>query len=84
MLFCLRSSGVQNYFANETRTVSQPTLNIGLIKAGTVTVPPLPLQQKFAAIVESVERQKAAQRAHLAELDALFAALQHRAFRGEL
>ena len=30
------------------------------------------------------DRQKAAQRAHLAELDALFAALQHRAFRGEL
>lgn len=49
-----------------------------------VPLPPLPLQQKFAAIVESVERQKAAQRAHLAELDALFAALQHRAFRGEL
>jgi type I restriction enzyme S subunit len=49
-----------------------------------VSLPPLPLQQKFAAIVESVERQKAAQRAHLAELDALFAALQHRAFRGEL
>lgn len=49
-----------------------------------VVVPPLPLQQKFAAIVESVERQKTTQRAHLAELDALFAALQHRAFRGEL
>jgi type I restriction enzyme S subunit len=49
-----------------------------------VSLPPLPLQQKFAAIVESVECQKAAQRAHLAELDALFAALQHRAFRGEL
>jgi type I restriction enzyme S subunit len=40
--------------------------------------------RNLAAIVESVERQKAAQRAHLAELDALFAALQHRAFRGEL
>ncbi len=49
-----------------------------------IPLPPLPLQQKFAAIVEAVERQKAAQRAHLAELDALFAALQHRAFRGEL
>jgi type I restriction enzyme S subunit len=49
-----------------------------------VPAPPLPLQQKFAAIVESVERQKAAQRAHLAEVDALFASLQHRAFRGEL
>ena len=84
MLFCLRSAGVQNYFASETRTVSQPTLNIGLIKTATVTLPPLPLQQKFAAIVESIERQKTTQRAHLAELDALFASLQHRAFRGEL
>lgn len=49
-----------------------------------IGIPPLPLQQNFAAIVESIERQKTAQRAHLAELDALFAALQHRAFRGEL
>jgi type I restriction enzyme S subunit len=54
------------------------------VKRLVYPLPPLPLQQKFAAIVESVERQKAAQRAHLAELDALFAALQHRAFRGEL
>ena len=54
------------------------------IKRMLIALPPLPLQQKFAAIVESVERQKASQRAHLAELDALFAALQHRAFRGEL
>ncbi|TAE78411.1 MAG: restriction endonuclease subunit S [Verrucomicrobia bacterium] len=49
-----------------------------------IPLPPLPLQRRFAAIVESVERQKAQQRAHLAELDALFASLQHRAFRGEL
>jgi type I restriction enzyme S subunit len=49
-----------------------------------VIVPPIALQRRFTGIVESVERQKAAQRAHLAELDALFAALQHRAFRGEL
>lgn len=54
------------------------------IKRMLIALPPLSLQQKFAAIVESVERQKSAQRAHLAELDALFAALQHRAFRGEL
>ena len=49
-----------------------------------VLVPPLDLQRRFAAIVESVERQKARQRAHLAELDALFASLQSRAFNGEL
>jgi type I restriction enzyme S subunit len=31
-----------------------------------------------------VEKLKAAHRASLAEMDALFASLQHRAFRGEL
>ena len=46
--------------------------------------PPLDLQHRFAAIVESVEQQKASQRAHLAELDTLFASLQSRAFRGDL
>ena len=46
--------------------------------------PPLELQHRYAAIVESVEQQKASQRAHLAELDTLFASLQSRAFRGDL
>jgi type I restriction enzyme S subunit len=63
---------------------AQPNISQGIVKALEIPLPPLPLQQKFARIVESVERQKAAQRAHLAELDALFAALQHSAFRGEL
>jgi type I restriction enzyme S subunit len=49
-----------------------------------VPLPPLSLQQKFAAIVESIESQKTTQRTHLAELDDLFAAFQHRAFCGEL
>ena len=47
-------------------------------------LPPLAEQRGFAAIVESVEQQKASQRAHLAELDTLFASLQSRAFRGDL
>ena len=46
--------------------------------------PPLELQHRFAAIVQSVEHQKASQRTHLAELDTLFASLQSRAFRGDL
>jgi type I restriction enzyme S subunit len=49
-----------------------------------VIVPPLALQHKFARQVTAVENLKAAHRASLAELDALFATLQHRAFRGEL
>jgi type I restriction enzyme S subunit len=46
--------------------------------------PPLPLQREFARRVAAVEKLKAAHRASLAEMDALFASLQHRAFRGEL
>ena len=46
--------------------------------------PPLELQHRFATIVESVEQQRACQRAHQAELDTLFASLQSRAFRGNL
>ena len=53
-------------------------------KKVTLPIPSLDLQRRFAAIVESVEQQKASQRAHLAELDTLFASLQSRAFRGDL
>jgi type I restriction enzyme S subunit len=70
--------------AKSERTAGQTGVNLQFLNNYPAYLPPLPLQQKFAAIVESVERQKATQRAHLAELDALFAALQHRAFRGEL
>ena len=47
-------------------------------------LPPLAQQRGFAAIVASIEQQKASQRAHLVELDTLFASLQSRAFRGDL
>ena len=47
-------------------------------------LPPLPLQKEFAQRVEAVEKLKATHRASLSELQALFASLQHRAFRGEL
>ena len=63
---------------------ASPHVNVRDIVAFQVPVPPLPLQCKFAAQVSVVERLKAAQRASLAKLDALFASLQHRAFRGEL
>jgi restriction endonuclease S subunit len=54
------------------------------IKSMSLPLPPLDLQREFARRVAAVEKLKTAQRASLAELDALFASLQHRAFRGEL
>ena len=53
-------------------------------KGFLINVPPLPLQQAFFRSITAVEKLRSAQRASLAELDALFASLQHRAFRGEL
>ncbi len=46
--------------------------------------PPLPLQEIFATRIQAVESLKATHRAALAESDALFASLQHRAFSGGL
>lgn len=64
--------------------VALKQLPIRSLKKITIIIPPLELQHRFSAIVESVEQQKAAQRAHLDELDTLFACLQQRAFAGEL
>lgn len=54
------------------------------ILALDVPIPPLDLQQTFVARVAVVERLIELHRKHLAELDSLFASLQHRAFKGEL
>lgn len=63
---------------------ASPHVNIRDIIALRVQHPPIDLQRKFARQVGAVEKLKAAQRVSLAELDALFASLQSRAFKGEL
>jgi len=54
--------------------------SLGQFKEISVPVPPLPLQQKFAALVERVERLRAVQREALRQAEHLFASLLHRAF----
>ena len=66
------------------RGVAQPTINLKELREMVVPLPPISLQREFARRVTAVEALKTAQRTSLAELDALFASLQHRAFRGEL
>ena len=60
-----------------------PGIDVTKLKS-LVLVPPIELQREFARRVRAVEKLKTAQCASLAELDALFASLQLRAFRGEL
>ena len=64
--------------------VNQSSINQQDVKGFLINVPPLPLQQTFATRVQAIEALKAQHRAALAEADALFAALQQRAFAGGL
>lgn len=59
-------------------------ISMGRLRGLKVPVPPLPIQHDFARRIATVENLKTTHRTALAELDALFASLQHRAFRGEL
>jgi type I restriction enzyme S subunit len=54
------------------------------LRGMSIPFPPIQLQRRFAAIVESIQKQKERIRAHLSELDTLFASLQQKAFNGEL
>ena len=79
---------VLEYLLGDLKRFSKGTntkyLTLVILNRMPILVPPLDLQRRFADVVESIEQQKASQRAHLAELDTLFASLQSRAFRGNL
>ena len=62
----------------------QPNMSTSQIEEVMIAVPPMDLQREFARRMAAVEKLKAAHRASLAEMDALFASLQHRAFHGAL
>ena len=63
---------------------AQKNINLKILRELLVPVPSFEFQRRFAAIAKSVERQKTQQGKHLTELDALFASLQQRAFKGDL
>ena len=64
--------------------VNQSSINQQDVKGFTINVPPLPLQREFIRCATAVKKLKIAQQASLNEIDALFAALQHRAFQRDL
>ena len=75
---------IQRKIMDMDKGVAMPHLQITELAKFPVLLPPLSLQREFARRVTAVETLKTAHRASLAELDAFFATLQHRAFRGEL
>ena len=80
----LQSVGVRRQVDKVAKGVAQKTVNLADLKGLTVFAPPLPLQQTFATRIQAIEALKATHRTALAQLNALFASLQQRAFAGEL
>lgn len=64
-------------------TATMTTISQEALEELPCPLPPLPLQQKFAALVERVERLRAVQRESLRQADHLFASLLHHAFAPE-
>ncbi|MBE9237529.1 restriction endonuclease subunit S [Anabaena aphanizomenioides LEGE 00250] len=81
----LNSPGGRQHLLKSGKTTSGlNTISVSEVRATPVLLPPLSLQKEFTQRVEAVEELKKSHRASLSELDALFASLQYRAFKGEL
>lgn len=74
----------RRYLAQTAKGAIMAGLNMGIIKALPVRLPPLDLQQKYVSRVEKVRKVRAQQEEHLTALDELFESLQQRAFSGKL
>lgn len=80
----LGTQAVYAEFARRAPGATVKNLNIDLVRGVTVPVPSLSAQEKFAALVASIEGQASTSNRSLAGFDALFISLQNCAFQGEL
>ncbi|MBL7495660.1 restriction endonuclease subunit S [Frankia sp. CNm7] len=80
----LRTPELKARMLREARSSSQANLFQGPIRNLPVLCPPVDLQSIFGQRLQAVGQIRATQSGQLDELDALFASLQYRAFRGEL
>ncbi|MGH6897942.1 MAG: restriction endonuclease subunit S [Geminicoccaceae bacterium] len=80
-----RSSAYRAWVAARQRVVAQPNINAKQYgQELLIPLPPIRLQEAFAARMGDIQRTKALSRASGVQLDELFSTLQHAAFRGEL
>ncbi|MHB8797140.1 MAG: restriction endonuclease subunit S [Thermoanaerobaculia bacterium] len=76
--------GKKYFLRSAKQTTGIASINMTQLRGFPLLLPPMVLQDAFARRAAAVDKLKASHRASLAHLDALFASLQHRAFRGEL
>jgi len=82
----LKKDGFRNTLTKDATGTSGSMLNISMEKLRNLKcpIPPLPLQNEFAEIVNKVEALKEKYQKSLEELENLYGSLSQKAFRGEL
>jgi type I restriction enzyme S subunit len=78
------SRGKRYFLRSAKQTTGIASINMTQLRGFPLLVPPIGLQEEFSRRVGAVEGLKTQSRNSLAEIEALFSSLQHRAFRGEL
>lgn len=82
--FVSSDRGKQYFLRSAKQTTGIASINMAQLRRFPLLLPPIEVQQEFARRVRVAQQLRTRQRASLAELDALFASLQDRAFRGLL
>lgn len=80
----LRSSFVLSFVSNAMAGANLPRIGQGALLGIRTPIPPLTLQEKFAARVSEIRELEAAQSSSRQRLDDLFQSILYRAFNGEL
>jgi type I restriction enzyme S subunit len=82
LLWQIRMPEAQRWISQQIKGTTFLEITLGRLREMPIFVPPLPLQRKFAALVERVERLRAVQREALRQAEHLFSSLLDRAFSG--
>lgn len=82
--YLFNSDAVKKELANSSHGGTMDIVNVGIIKSIGFPLPPLPLQQKFAQIVEHIEKMKENVNKTKQNAEELSNSLMEKAFRGEL
>jgi type I restriction enzyme S subunit len=69
---------------DRVKQLDLPFINQSMLLDYPLPLPPIELQEHFAAIVQKVERVKASYQKSVTDLEALYGALSQQAFKGEL
>jgi type I restriction enzyme S subunit len=83
-LFLMKLPRLQSILKNYAHGSTNPNINAENINNIAIFIPPLPLQQKFARIVEKIETMRQSQNQSKQQIEDLFSTLMQKAFRGEI